>query len=300
MVRNGSLDYARFVAAFGIVFFHAGAVGSNISYAALPFFLIVMIVLAIPSAARLSFADYTSGRARRLLLPWLLWSGVYGSLKLAEVVFTQTTFEEKFALHMIVTGPALHLWFLPFAFAICLLIQPFARRICNVTTLPNLLIVVLVSVVILSLRQDQALPVPFAQWIYGLPAVCLGIALIMAGRDWLRIGAVLGCFTGGACLLGATSGLEQLTIALVFYILCIKAPLPQTQTSRHFNTVALGIYLSHPLVLSVLERATSLSKGDAGFALWGCAGWLTVAYSLMWLTSVVAKPAKEQRLVPAQ
>lgn len=88
MVRNGSLDYARFAAAFGIVFFYAGAAGSNIGYAALPFFLIVMIVLAIPSAARLGFADYTSGRARRLLLPWLLWSGVYGSLKLAEVVFT--------------------------------------------------------------------------------------------------------------------------------------------------------------------------------------------------------------------
>lgn len=298
MSRNGSLDYARFIAAFGIVFFHAGAVGGNIGYAALPFFLIVMIVLAVPSAAHLNFPDYAIGRVRRLLVPWLLWSGVYGSLKWAEIALTQTSFAAEFTPSMILTGPALHLWFLPFAFVACLLIQPLAREMRSVATLPTILVLVLASAIILSLWQGQALPVPFAQWVYGLPAVCLGITLVMAGQNWLRIGVVLGGFTAGAWLFGATAGLEQLVIALVAYVLCIKIQLPETQMSQRIGALALGIYLSHPLVLSVLERTTSLGKGDTAFALLGCLGAFAIACSQIWLTSVLTKNKKGQ-LAPA-
>ena len=45
-MRNAMLDYARFLAAAGILFFHSGAPGAWIGYAALPFFLMLLICLA--------------------------------------------------------------------------------------------------------------------------------------------------------------------------------------------------------------------------------------------------------------
>lgn len=53
--RSSVLDYARLVAASGIVLFHSGAPGAAIGYAALPFFLVLLVVLALPGAARQSF-----------------------------------------------------------------------------------------------------------------------------------------------------------------------------------------------------------------------------------------------------
>jgi surface polysaccharide O-acyltransferase-like enzyme len=278
MNRNGSLNYARLVAAFGIVFFHAGASGASIGYAALPFFLILMIVLAVPSAKRLSMQEYAMNRAQRLLIPWVIWSGIYAALKLLEISMTHATFNSEFAPYMLLTGPALHLWFLPFAFVACLLTYPLMQKAHSKITLPMVLSLVLIGVTILSLCQGRSFAVPFAQWIYGLPAVCLGIALAIAGTGWNRILGISAIFTCGAFILGATNGLEQLVIALIAYIICIKVRLPDSVLSNQLGGLALGVYLSHPLVLSVLERTTALHKGDTAFALLGCLGACAIAW----------------------
>lgn len=280
MSHNGSLDYARFIAAFGIVFFHAGAAGASLGYAALPFFLILMIVLAVPSAARLTFRNYASNRAQRLLVPWGIWSGIYATLKIVEVTLTQSSLGNEFQPHMILTGPALHLWFLPFAFVACMLIYPLARNIHRPSTFHVVIgmALVLTGAVILSLCQDRSFSVPFAQWINGLPAVCLGLALAITGTSWQRNLAISALFTGAALTLGATHGLEQLVIALAAYIISTKLRLPSNGLSKHLGALALGIYLSHPLVLSLLERTTALHKGDTTFALLGCLGASIIAW----------------------
>ena len=122
MKRNATLDIARLVAAFGIVLFHSKAPGGQFGYAALPFFLMVMIMLAVPSAAHRPFGSFAKDRAARLLLPWLIWSAVYGIFKLANVVLHHKPFSDDFSLSMVLTGPAIHLWFLPFAFLACLML----------------------------------------------------------------------------------------------------------------------------------------------------------------------------------
>ena len=127
MQRNATYDYARLLAAFGIVQFHAGAPGGAFGYAALPFFLMLMLIMAVPAASVSDLRPYAQRRAQRLLRPWLIWSGIYAALKLVEVWLTPRTISDEFALHMILTGPAIHLWFLPFAFVCCLLIHPLVR-----------------------------------------------------------------------------------------------------------------------------------------------------------------------------
>jgi peptidoglycan/LPS O-acetylase OafA/YrhL len=79
-MRNGTLDHARLIAAVGIVVFHSGAPGAWVGYAALPFFLMLLIVLAWPAAERQSLPAFARGRAARLMIPWLIWSCIYGTL----------------------------------------------------------------------------------------------------------------------------------------------------------------------------------------------------------------------------
>jgi len=84
MSRNATLDYARFLASLGIVLFHAKAPGAFIGYAALPFFMMALILLSIAGMTSQPFHLFAVNRAQRLLGPWLLWSVVFGLLKLVE------------------------------------------------------------------------------------------------------------------------------------------------------------------------------------------------------------------------
>ena len=58
MTRNATFDYARLIAAIGIIVFHVGAPGASIGYAALPFFLMLLVFLAFPVAAGKDFGTY--------------------------------------------------------------------------------------------------------------------------------------------------------------------------------------------------------------------------------------------------
>ncbi|OED49396.1 hypothetical protein AB838_06890 [Rhodobacteraceae bacterium (ex Bugula neritina AB1)] len=280
MHRNGTLDYARLLAAFGIVFFHVGTTGAAIGYAALPFFLLLLVVLSLPGAARLSFPDYVKGRVQRLLLPWLIWSGVYGGLKLAELWVTGAPFRSEFAPHMLLTGPALHLWFLPFAFATCLALYPLAHLARR--TGPESLVLMMLGcgLAVLLLRQEVSLPAPFAQWLYALPAVCVGIALALV---WGRMHTMLLILTGFTCaalLSGAHQGLLQIVLAACGLILCLVWHLPASRGAQLAGTLSLGVYLAHPLVLSVLSRTTPLAPDSVTLALLGCLGGLCLALGL--------------------
>lgn len=100
--------------------FHAGAPGRGVGYAALPFFLMTLILLALPAAQSKEFGPFAKDRARRLLIPWLIWSAIYAAFKLLEVVWHHKPLGSEFSATMLLTGTSLHLWFLPFAYVVCL------------------------------------------------------------------------------------------------------------------------------------------------------------------------------------
>lgn len=159
--RNAALDYARLIAAIGIIVFHVGAPGAAVGYAALPFFLMLLLILAFPAALRQDFASYARSRASRLIWPWLTWSLVYGALKAAEVILGGKTVSSEFMPWMLLTGPALHLWFLPFAFIACIAMWPLARRFQSLQILGRTVCTVLglsLSVSILMATQDRVAP----------------------------------------------------------------------------------------------------------------------------------------------
>ena len=96
-MRNGTLDHARLVAAAGIVLFHSGAPGLAFGHAALPFFLMLLVLLGWNGAATTPFPPYARGRMERLMLPWAVWSTLYAALKIAEARVVGRSLATEFA-----------------------------------------------------------------------------------------------------------------------------------------------------------------------------------------------------------
>lgn len=293
-MRNATLDHARLLAAAGIVIFHSGAPGAAVGYAALPFFLMLLMLLAWPAAERQPFGAYATGRVRRLMLPWLVWSGVYAALKLAEVALTGRTLGAEFAPWMLLAGPALHLWFLPFAALACLVLWPLARAASGVAsgagpalspTLAPALRATLaaglgaLAVAALLARQGMALPLPFAQWAYAAPAVALGAGLALL-PGWRAQGALLLAVLGLLAAAGWPQGALQIALAGGALVLCLAWPRPDGPVARGAAGMALTVYLVHPLIASVLTRVTALPEASLALAAATLAGSLAFAASL--------------------
>jgi peptidoglycan/LPS O-acetylase OafA/YrhL len=283
---NGLIDLARLLAAVGIVFFHLGppgTVGSVIGYAALPFFLMLMLVLAVPAAERTDRGRFARDRMRRLLIPWVIWSAIYGGLKLVELALTGRPWQSEFAPWMIWTGPALHLWFLPYALVASLIVHGLIQAILTgpLRHLPPRRIeagLLLAAIGALGLAQVPHLPTPLAQWVHVLPALMIGLifAVVHPRRGHPLTPAAAGlavCALGW--LMGWQAGLPQLAIASLALAACLMLRMPTTPWTARVGAAALGVYLIHPLVGSVLMRGLGLAENSLAL------GLTTAALALM-------------------
>ena len=297
-MRNATLDHARLIAAAGIVVFHSGAPGAAIGYAGLPFFLMLLMLLAWPAAERQPFGAFAGARVARLLVPWAVWGAIYGALKLAEVAVTGRPLGAEFAPWMLLTGPALHLWFLPFAAAICLVLWPLARGAATLDPQSRGMLAGLaaaVAVAALLVQQGADLPRPFAQWAEAAPAVALGTAMALAAGSRGAAALVAGAVAVLA-VAGWPQGATQLALAGAALWLCLVLPLPEThlgsQAGRLAADLSLTVYVAHPLVSSMLVRATPLAEKSTGLAL------ATVAATLVLALALWGAPRIASRLVP--
>lgn len=258
--HNATLDYARLIAAFGIVLFHAKAPSGSIGYAALPFF--TMLLLIHPPRPQ-AFSTYAKSRAARLLYPWLIWSAVYGALKVADALSSDQPIMSEFAPWMIVTGPAIHLWFLPFAFVACVVAFKFT---------PSLPVIAGLSLVAFW-ALDRGLPAPFAQWVFVMPAAMFGLA---AGRHQLSSVIVAGVIVVWFCsVAGWNAGLMQFTIAGATLLLCMAVKMPETRLSHFCASTSMGVYLVHPIALSFGQRIAHVD----GMMLWVIACVASLAFA---------------------
>lgn len=179
---------------------------------------------------------------------WLVWSVIYGAMKVADVAFGGSPLESEFSPTMLLTGTALHLWFLPFA-AVVILVSDTMRRILTVP--------MAASLALLSFWVNSAweLPVPLAQWAFVLPSLFFGFILTRAWCLPAALAVVLVAFS-----LGWTAGLAQFALAVPLAVLALSLPLPETPVSNWMRDAALGIYLIHPMVIAILLR-TGLTAG---------------------------------------
>lgn len=230
--RNGLIDYARFAAALGIVWFDSQAPGNRIAYVALPFFL---VLLSMPTATR------TSQRARRLLQPFVVWSLVFAVVQIALALKVSAPPFSWWEWHMLLTGTWIHLWILPFAFLASVLAPWFQHPLASFGAA--------ILVATLLVLEGSPETVPFGQWSFGVIPVLVGIAFFSWG--W-RL-AVIALLASWTILSFGRPSPDNSTIlyGTGLALLCLSIHLPATSVSHWCARLSVWIYLAHPLVIIV-------------------------------------------------
>lgn len=249
VVRNGLVDYCRLIAAFGIVWFHTEAPGYRIAYAAVPFFI---VLLSLPS--RSSLGD----RARRLLVPFVIWSGIYAALRVSSAFHEGTGLFDWWEPWMLLTGTSIHLWFLPFAFLVAV-VAPLLRGTKLVLALPVLAAGVLAFL-------GGPLGYPWYQWSFGLIPALVGFAFVRAG-----LVAVAPLIASYAVLEVFRPAPDNITILAgsALAILALLVRLPPTRLSDWCARLSMWVYLAHVLVINRGETMGLQGYALAGFSIAG-------------------------------
>ena len=238
-----------------MVCFHApGSPYKFLTISGLAYFLLLTFCLqGMGEPKRGSFP--LGERARRLLLPWAIWSLFYGLVHLARhKPFGPDVFHHPRFLLM---GTELHLWFLPFAFfggIVAFSLRRYLTRVPEAWGLVGLMLAA-VGLAALPCLPPGRLDSPLVQWAYSAPLLPLGLAIGMAQRvprgrlAWHYL-AILGVTAAISWTLRDPS-LILGTLALAASIL------PKTREFKGLRWLAglsMGIYLLHPFVFLVIYK----------------------------------------------
>jgi len=223
--RNGSVEFARFIAAIGIIWFHEQVPGGEIGLAGLSVFTVFVTYYAAQSS-KISFV---------VLRIWAVWCAIYLFANLADVTLTSQTFADKFHWWMLATGPAIHLWFLPFAFVIGLIVKRGP---------PGYALLTLLTGVFFFANFEMK---PLTQYGSVMPAVMVGIVMAISKNNKVAAAAAvlaLGVTADISLILGGAVA----ALALIF-------PVRISWAVKILGRASLTMYLAHPAISAALKYA---------------------------------------------
>jgi len=237
------------------------AIGHAVFY---PLVIVMMALAAEPRPGRRS-TDVIHGRAARLLVPWLVWLGLYfcyevlRRLARGHPAWVTPTVDE------VISGPRDHLWFLPFAFLTTVaagLLRP-SRTSLQAAITWAVAGAILVPVCIVG-RDVFSVPRPIYQMVTCLPAVAVGVAAAlgeMPGRPvWTRLAvafvpALLSSVVTAAVVPDA-EGVLILACGLLTAVAFWSLRRPAGPWLLWAAGLSMGVYLAHPLVGGLLWPIT--------------------------------------------
>lgn len=260
-VRNQAVELLRIVSALGIVWFHAGAIGSKIAGGG----LIVFVVLSAFFIAAKRRDTQLIPMLLRFSAPWAIWLTVYGLFNLFRGL-PFVPMEHGFAVGLL-AGSSIHLWFLPYM-AIVVVAITLTKRM---TTPFVLAIIATLGLATTMLTFAFWYPwswsagAPFTQYLHVLPAILTGTALgAMRFPEQHKLwgGVIVICvaliaFLPAEGAIAYTLGIVAVTVALL--------PLARDRLSRLDLTpvsgAMFGVYLLHPLALYPFWRFIAIGHG---------------------------------------
>lgn len=262
--RHAGIEALRILGALGIIWYHCGAPGASVAYGGLIIFLLLSMYLAARSAP--STQSALRKRARRLLMPWLIWFLCYGALNLA--MRRPLVPMENGVLAGVLGGSSIHLWYMPFIF-FCLLAHDYLRA-----ALPEWILayasVALACLVLLTAGlwrpESMELGAPWAQYAHGAAAVLMGI--FFGSQSHLpRMHALVSGIALALSMLTVIPvngmGLPYLAGNIAFLALTTSnIRLPAELSLARLSRYTLGAYFVHILVLAV-NRKLHFSTGIA-------------------------------------
>ena len=254
--RNAGLDWLRIFAVIGVVLFHVNPPGGVFNRSALVIFIGISVLLEFTTTGR---RPRTVGRlARGCLTPWLCWSLIYG---LRNLIKGAPVFAPAAPVMALLSGTAPHLWYMPFYFALSLVILAIKRFDRPALMLWGLFAVALATLVTAPawwMFHNQMtpghLPLPISNWVMVAPytTMLLAAGLALAHRELpgaRLVPVALFVLTAAMC---AFSNLEAYRLML-FGGACLGAAwalggtVPDLPLVTRFSDAAFGVYLSHLL-----------------------------------------------------
>lgn len=296
MPKRQDIELLRIVSAFGIVWFHSGAVGSSIAYTGLIVFVVLSMyffvrrgagsVQSVRPEASSAAADTSSAasrlaaRAGRLLVPWLAWFGFYALFNL--VTHRPIVQTAGGPLAAVLTGPSIHLWYLPFIFIVMTLAEPLLDRLTAPVLAWSSALLATLDFAAVDVWRPYAtqLGAPYSQYFHALPAVLAGVYLACCqALPSLHRNLLLYAMLFAAALTWPEASIAVpyvLGISICAAVLSTTPPLFGELDIGRLSACALGIYLIHPFLLGVVLKfrlATGVGVPVLVFALSLAAIW---------------------------
>lgn len=273
------LDALQWLAMFDIVAYHVDEDQARpVLGIGLPLFLITTILFSSRVKAGTGLVPLVKRRWSRLMVPWLIWCGVYALLQVGIALMAGEGPWAYFQPTMWLYGTKDHLWFLPFAFLAGLAVYGLAQwlRQHHAAWHDGAMIALLVPTVMLSMNWwEWSVVFPFTIWLIALPSVPLGMLIARWWQDDLirkhqRLLIGLGA---GMALLGVWGLLEAgpasyptyaryaAASGLVLIAMAVGSrPVPGLW--HHAHALLFSVYLVHPILIGVLKRMPTGSIGD--------------------------------------
>jgi surface polysaccharide O-acyltransferase-like enzyme len=254
-------DRLRIPAMVTIVYFHVTTEPLWWGFG-LPMFLVYSLTFSASRPSTRTTKEFTLRILKRLILPWVFWSVVFGVLLLLRI-FVNREEPDRLRLEweMLLYGPNTHLWFLPFIAVAGLVIHGICR---GTKKAPHWALAGISLMVALLLISYHPLPVswkaPFPQWAFSAVALPLGLGFgrIIETQGGPRQARTQITIFGGVFILGSlvVAGLGQsvetyayrfaLSVTLMVGVLWL--PDRRERLTEAIAPLLLGIYILHPYV----------------------------------------------------
>ena len=222
-----------------------------------------------------------TSKFQRLGIPWLFWSIIYILAKCGKALWQRNPQIFEFQPYMLLTGVSVHLWYLPFALVITILIDYASRKEILPVKRGMVFFYILLSILLFVacsflIRITMGI-VPLSQWVFIIPAIPIGMVLAstsMGKRNSFFILLVFFALMAITSYILSIKGYDGLIIPyLVGTAGCIVAWTIRSRNNRSINRLSklsFGIYLIHPMLLAALHiRYPNLSDIVLVFLLYG-------------------------------
>lgn len=262
--HSANLDRLRVVAIVDIVLYHVNYYEPRYLLGmGLPTFLVTATMLGAQHREPRPWRQVIVPRWRRIMLPWLFWSGVFGvGLLLREILFNEwRAWHKPFEWMMLTYGTAIHLWFLPWIFLAGLAV----RGLQGLTRASPWPAVAWPGLALglgwAAFHSPAAWPFPFETWWFALPCIPLGLALARLSvegqlqRRAAGVAAAVLLAASVALLLaqGLAPPIGRFGLAVALIALAFVWPGRADPITAALSGMIYGVFLIHPLVLLIVH-----------------------------------------------
>jgi fucose 4-O-acetylase-like acetyltransferase len=261
MNKRHDIELLRVISAFGIVWYHSGAIGHEYSYAGLISFLILSMYLA--GLKNSDNFNNLKNRYKRILIPWISWFIFYAILNLAKqknVIPIQNGF-----IYGILTGPSTHLWYMPFIF-ICLTVYDYIKKLASrasITYAAGTISALILLTASFWRKESIQLGYPISLYAHASAGIFLGIFFSAANEIPRKISIT---FTF-IIIISAIYSIPELGVGIPYLLGTILGAILSFKILKNYlnievNKIAdltLGIYFIHVLIISLLRKNEYIS-----------------------------------------